>query len=346
MSIPNPLTLIGATGSPYTRKMVALLRYRRIPYSIIWGDPSKVLDEMGIEKPTPSLLPTFLIPNENNELEAATDSTPIIRRLEKEISNRSVIPSDPALSYINYLLEDFGDEWCTKYMFHYRWHRKLDADNAKGLLPFGTMLNLPSEQWKQMKEFIGKRQIDRLWVVGSNKVTAPIIEASYERLLEILEKHFEIMPFLLGNRPSSADFAIYGQLSQLIGFDPTPRSISHKISPRTVAWVDLMEDQCGLEPSKDDWKNIADLPESIIELLRELGRVYVPALLANEKAVLNGEKVWESQIDGCTWKQQSFPYQAKCLKWINEEFKKISETDQARVHKLFNNTGCELLIKN
>ena len=346
MSIPSPLTLIGATGSPYTRKMVALLRYRRIPYSIIWGDPSKVLDEMGIEKPTPSLLPTFLIPNENNELEAATDSTPIIRRLEKEISNRSVIPSDPALSYINYLLEDFGDEWCTKYMFHYRWHRKLDADNAKGLLPFGTMLNLPSEQWKQMKEFIGKRQIDRLWVVGSNKITAPIIEASYERLLEILEKHFEIMPFLLGHRPSSADFAIYGQLSQLIGFDPTPRSISHKISPRTVAWVDLMEDQCGLEPSKDDWKNIADLPESIIELLRELGRVYVPALLANEKAVLNGEKVWESQIDGCTWKQQSFPYQAKCLKWINEEFKKISETDQARVHKLFNNTGCELLIKN
>ena len=346
MSIPSPLTLIGATGSPYTRKMVALLRYRRIPYSIIWGDPSKVLDEMGIEKPTPSLLPTFLIPNENNELEAATDSTPIIRRLEKEISNRSVIPSDPALSYINYLLEDFGDEWCTKYMFHYRWHRKLDADNAKGLLPFGTMLNLPSEQWKQMKEFIGKRQIDRLWVVGSNKITAPIIEASYERLLEILEKHFEIMPFLLGHRPSSADFAIYGQLSQLIGFDPTPRSISHKISPRTVAWVDLMEDQCGLEPSKDDWKNIADLPESIIELLRELGRVYVPALLANEKAVLSGDNVWESKIDGCTWKQQSFPYQAKCLKWINEEFKKISETDQARVHKLFNDTGCELLIKN
>ena len=345
MSLPNPLLLIGATGSPYTRKMVALLRYRRIPYSIIWGDPSKVLEEMGIEKPKPGLLPTFLLPNKDKELVAITDSTPIIRRLEDESNKRSVIPTDSALAFINYLLEDFGDEWCTKYMFHYRWHAKEDADNAKGLLPFGMMLNLPSEQWKQMKEFIGKRQIDRLWVVGSNNTTAPIIDASYRRFLEILEKHLEEMPFLLGHRPSSADFAIYGQLSQLVGFDPTPRAIAHKISPRTVAWVDLMEDQCGLEPSKEDWKNIADLPESLTELLSELGRVYVPALLANEKAVLDGEKTWESEIDGCIWKQQTFPYQAKCLKWINEEFQSLSETDQARVKKLISNTGCELLLK-
>ena len=106
-----------------------------------------------------------------------------------------------------------------------------------------------------------------------------------------------------------------------------------------------MEDQCGLEPSKEDWGNIGDLPESLTELLSELGRVYVPALLANEKAVLDGEKTWESEIDGCKWTQQTFPYQAKCLKWINEEFQSLSETDQARVKKLISNTGCELLLK-
>ena len=51
-----------------------------------------------------------------------------------------LLPDDPALSFINYLLEDFGDEWVTKYMFHYRWYFEEDADNAWNRPSFRSIL--------------------------------------------------------------------------------------------------------------------------------------------------------------------------------------------------------------
>ena len=135
MNLPNPLVVLGGVGSPYTRKMLSYLRYKRIPHKMIWGDPSKYLDQEVIEKPKPGLLPTFVLPDEDGNLKAVTDSTPLIRRIDKEVSERITIPSDPALAFINYLIEDFADEWGTKYMFHYRWHDQKDANNAGTILP-------------------------------------------------------------------------------------------------------------------------------------------------------------------------------------------------------------------
>ena len=338
------IQLIGAVGSPYTRKMLSLLRYRRIPHKITWGQPELVIPTLGLELPKPVLLPTFILPEANGDLKAVTDSTPIIRRLEAMSPDRSVLPIDPALAFIDYLLEDFGDEWVTKYMFHYRWHPQADADNAGTLLPLHFRVNLPPEQHEQMKNMIPERQISRLYVVGSNDATAPIIDASYRRYLQAMEAHLKAQPYMLGNRPGAGDFAMFGQLTQLVGFDPTPRAIAHELSPRTVAWTSLMEDLSGLEPGADDWNNPDDIPETLGGILREAGRVYAPALLANSRAVQAGEKTWEAEIDGALWTQQTFPYQAKCLKWINEQYQALGTEDRARVDGILAGTGCEALL--
>ena len=340
----EPVQLVGGTGSPYTQKMVALLRYRRVPYAITWGQPETTCAALGVEAPKPTFMPTFFF-EESGELTAHCDSTPIIRRLEADHAGRSVLPGDPALAFIDYLIEDFSDEWCTKYMFHYRWHFAADADNAGTKLPLSMDVSMPQAAFQQFKDYITQRQIERLWVVGSNEETALIIDASYRRFLAAMEAHLANQPFMLGRRPGAGDFGLFGQLSQLVGFDPTSREIAHSVSPRTVGWVDRMPDGSGLMPEDSDWVAIEDQPASLRGLLEEIGRVYTPAQLANAQAVMAQEKTWECEIDGARWHQRTFPYQAKCLQWTRDQYGGLSAADQARVNALIAGTGIEPMLE-
>ena len=253
----QPLALKGAPGSPYTRKMLAVLRYRRIPYRLLVGDQAV---SMGMPEAKVALLPTFYFPDRNGELEAVVDSTPIIRRLEEEYPGRSVIPDHPVLNFIDYLLEDYGDEWLTKAMFHYRWYYEADIERAGQILPRWRNLTATDEEIAPMSRFIADRQISRLYVVGSNDTTAPVIEESYLRFLDLFRAHLTHGGFLLGTRPASSDFAFYGQLTQLAAFDPTPMAETLQRAPQVYAWTSVVDDLSGLEPTADDWFDPAALP--------------------------------------------------------------------------------------
>ena len=175
MTNSTPLTLMGAPGSPYTRKMLAVMRYRHLPYRLFLnrdGLPD------GFPAPKVALLPTFFLPNASGEMEAVVDSTPLIRRFEKEFEGRSIIPTDPAIAFLDYLLEDYADEWLTKPMFHYRWHFQADIDKASSILPRWTIKPQAEEEALKLGQIFADRQISRLHVVGSNDETAPVIEAS------------------------------------------------------------------------------------------------------------------------------------------------------------------------
>ena len=331
----TPLALNGSPGSPYTRKMLALLRYRRIAYRLITGRQGLA----GVEAPKPRLLPTFYLPDAQGTLQAVTDSTPILRRLEREHAGREVLPAEPALAMLDALIEDFGDEWLTKAMFHYRWHFAADIEKSSRVLPNWFGGPVEDGPLAAMGAEFSQRQIGRLRYVGSNAQTAAVIEQGYQRLVVLLDRHFATLPFLFGRRPGAADFALYGQLTQLAAFDPTPMALTTRIAPRVVAWVHSMEDLSGLEPRDEDWLPVARLPGTVRELLVEIGRLYVPLLLANAQALQSGEAEFHATIDGQPWRQQVFPYQAKCMGWLRAQHAALSAAERTQLDALLEGTG-------
>ncbi|MFT4677106.1 MAG: glutathione S-transferase [Candidatus Azotimanducaceae bacterium] len=335
--------LMGAPGSPYTRKMLSMMRFRHIPYRLERqsriSNSSEERHRKKRVQPKVSLLPTFYFKDEEGAEVAVTDSSPLIRRFEAEYQGRSVIPSDPALAFIDMLLEDYGDEWLTKAMFHYRWYYDADIKKGGDILPRWGGISQPEEMVQPISEFIRERQISRLSYVGSNEVTKPTIEGSFKRFIHLLDKHLTDHPFLMGERPGASDFAIYGQLTCLALFDPTPQAIILAECPRVYAWVEIVEELSGYLVSDDDWLDIDNPPETLKNILAEVGRIYAPYLIGNAKAVIEKADKLEMELDGKPWEQNPFAYQAKCLQWLREAYAALSNEDRSRVDRVLEGSG-------
>jgi len=348
MTLQHPIVLAGQYWSPYTRKIRAVLRYRVIPFR--WIPRDSQWDDL--PKPPVPIIPVVAYPNKAGDGydDVTVDSSPQIMRLENEYDGRSVVPSDPALAFIDMLLEDFGDEWVTKMMYHYRWAYEPDIDKAGKLLPLGRNMQLDSDQAQAAYEFITQRQNSRRALVGSTDWNTPLIEDSYRQVLAIMQARFSRGDFLLGDRPGRGDFAIFGQLTQLVQFDPTSMQIAVDQAPKVIRWVERADDLSWLPVDGDaGWSSVDDLDPATHDLLVEAGRTYVPFMVANSQALVSGADEVVCQIVGLDgqsreYRQAPFGYQGKCHKWLREAYAELSDTDQSRVDAVLAGTGCEQLF--
>jgi hypothetical protein len=248
------------------------------------------------------------------------------------------------MAFLDFLIEDYADEWLTKCMFHYRWYYAADAKKAGSVLPHWARTDATDSEMAPIQKMITERQIGRLGVVGSNDVTAPVIEDSYRRFLRLFDAHLQTSRFLFGSRPAAADFALAGQLTCLALFDPTPAAVTLEESPRIYAWVEGIEELSGLTVDKEGWTGREGVSDTLKALLGEVGRVHAPFLIANAAALESGAPQLETEIDGKPWVQKPFPYQGKCLRWLREAHEELKPSDRVAVDGLLKGTGCETLF--
>jgi glutathione S-transferase len=323
-------TLIGSTASPYAIKLRALMRYRRIPFD--WVIMTKAWRRATAHL-RPILIPVLRYPDGTFRGETTT----LAYDLEARHAERSVIPDDKALAFVCDLLEDLADEWAVKPLFLYRWWDPEDQ---------AYVSRWAAEEWSTSEAETGsaaeidefrQRQISRMPILGAVEENKPLLEESYLRILAAFEPHVGMTQYLFGSRPSLADFAWFGQLSEM-ATDPTPMRIMREKAPFTDHWVRRLDDASGVE---GEWHPRGRALGGWVEaLLRIAGELYLPFLVANAEAFVRGQDKLRMEVWGLPYVLTPFKYQVKCLELLRGKFTALSEADQAALKPVLERTGC------
>lgn len=327
-----PYRLIGGNGSPYSVKMRALMRYRRIPFIWIMRTPEIRRELVELK---PQLVPVLQLPDGGEYL---LDSTFQALALEERHPGiRSTIPDDPAQAFLTHLIEDMADEWVTKMMFHYRWRDEEDQRYCSRWIISDAQPGLDDDAFQAAADAIRQRQVGRLPLVGSTPENAAVIESSFMRLIRLLGRTLDQNGYLFGTRPSLADFALFGQLKTLAD-DPTPQRIMRAVANRLTHWVRRNDDASGVEGK---WREPdAEPSEALVGLLRMAGDTYLPFLEANARAVAHGNEEVRLTLCGQDYVQAPFGYQAKCYARLRKLFAELDADSRARIEPLLTNSGC------
>jgi glutathione S-transferase len=320
--------IFGAEVSPYSVKVRSYFRYKQIPHEWISRSASTQAEFQKFAKLP--LIPAVATP----EGEGLQDSTPILLELERRFPEPSIHPDDPVLGFVSALVEEFGDEWGNKWMFHYRWARDVDRASASERIARTMMPDLAGEALARAAASIRERMVGRVWFVGSSEQTAPMIEESYRDAVGILEAHLAARPFLFGARPAFGDFGLWGQIYEC-WTDPTAGGILRERAPSVVAWVERMLEPEALGPFE---ARDALLPTLLPLLERQVGRLFLPWSDANARAIAERSEEFTALLDGRPWTQKPQKYHARSLTELRRRHASVA--DRGELDAILERAGC------
>lgn len=320
--------IFGSELSPYSVKVRSYFRYKGLPHEWIPRSPAVQAEFQKYAKLP--LVPLVVTPDGVG----IQDSTPIVEQLEARHPEPSIVPADPALAFVSALLEEYGDEWGNKWMFHYRWFYQADAWATAERIALQMMGAKGPLAVAEARTAVAERMTGRLGFVGSSDTTRPTIEASFKQVLGLLEAHLAKRPYLLGGRPAMADFGLWGQLYEA-ATDPTPGAVMRASSANVMAWVQRMVSPVAEGPF-EAWDALA--PTLLPLLQQEVGGLFLPWSAANEAAIARDDKTFDMTLAGAGWSQTPQKYHARSLAEIRRKYKAAAAVPGLTA--ILEQTGC------
>jgi glutathione S-transferase len=319
--------IFGAEMSPYSVKVRSYFRYKAIPHQwILRNAASQAEYEKYAKLP---IVPLVVTPDGTG----IQDSTPIIDQMEKLLPEPSIHP-DGIAGFVSALIEEFGDEWGNKWMFHYRWAREVDQICSAGRI---ARMRAPKANEQECSAFasqVRERMAGRVWFVGSNAQTAPQIEAGFQETLALLEAHLASRPYLFGGRPAYGDFGLWGQLYEL-WTDPTAGALIEGSAPHVLDWVHRML-WPRAEGAFEAWPTLAATLMPVLS--KQVGGKFMPWTVANEKALAEGKEEFSVKLGDELWIQKPQKYHARSLAALRAKYAAVS--DKATLDPVLSEAAC------
>jgi glutathione S-transferase len=327
------LTVYGSKVSYFTGKLEAYLRYKEIPFRF-QAMTSEYFNRIVPEKTGAQQMPAV----ELADGRWATDSTPLIDWFEQQYPEHPVMPADPAQAYICRLIEDYADEWLWRPAMHYRW------SYFQGRQLLGTVLvdelfhDVKGPTWLKRWQ-IRRRQksnfVDKDGVTAANREH---VEQGYLRALGILESIFQDRPFIFGNKPTLADFGLFGPMFRHFSQDPTPAEIMRETAPAVFEWVGRM---WNARASQLCGELVSGIPADILPLLQEVGETHLQNLVANTQAWRENKKHYDVAIQGVQYTDLPVSrYRSWCLEQLQSHFEQLPPDTRSSLQQLLETHRC------
>jgi glutathione S-transferase len=276
--------LFGAETSAYSTKMRSYLKYKGVAFD--WTPRTEETED---EIKRISRFPTLPVLVTASGF-AVHDTTPMMEALEADSPEPSATPADPALGFLACVLEEYADAWLAKTVFHYRWTRRKDQRLAAQRSIddyYVTTTPAPADR-KAAEDRAIETMGAQLKTMQLDGELGDVLEKSLKRFIRLLDEHLKKHLFIFGERPSIADFAIAGQLIQMMK-DPTPAKVIEKEGPFVVKWCEFMAAPTASGP----FAALEDLKETLAPIFQDdLGVFFLPWAAENLESSLAGAETF------------------------------------------------------